>query len=106
MNNKDASLSEQREWVLSQLQAQRQLVASKLESQSDAVVQFPRSMTMRVLMHRPSLLLRLLPLLMGARRAGSLLSVISLVQPMFGVVTNRPQAKALAAPRSPSRQLM
>lgn len=56
----NSSLVEQRQRLRQQLQEQRQLIAQRLGSGSRVYSSFPRSMTMRLLTHRPGRLIQLL----------------------------------------------
>lgn len=61
---------------------------------------FPRSTTMRLLLDQPTLLLRFLTLIIGARFAGSLKTVLGLVQ-VLQAGRGRHRHPAIAAPREP-----
>ena len=78
------SLLEQRVVLRGQLRAQRQEIAEQL-FESKAGGRFPRSMTMRVLMHQPELARRLVALVAGERFAGSVSALLIVVQMLRGV---------------------
>lgn len=62
-----------------ELQARRQELAERLV-ESKVEGRFPRSMTMRVLMHRPELAGRFLTMVAGARVARSVSALLVVVQ--------------------------
>lgn len=99
----ESSLSEQRERLRMQLQEQRQRMDRELGQTrlAPAARAFPRSTTMRLLLDQPTLLLRFLTLIIGARLAGSVKTVLGLVQ-VFQAGRARQRHPAIAAPRDPS----
>jgi len=95
------SLVDQRVALRGQLRAQRQDLALQL-FESRVRGDFPRSITMRVLIHRPDLVGRLVALAAGARFAGMVSALFVGVQLLnsFSTVTARklPDARRPAAP--------
>lgn len=98
----DSSLSEQRTQLRRQLQAQRRQMEAQLGHTRSSAIDpaFPRSVTMRLLLDQPSLLMRFVSLILGARLAGSLRTVIGLIQ-VFHAGWSRTRHPAIAAPRDP-----
>lgn len=82
------SLLEQRVVLREQLRVQRQEVAEQL-FESKAGGRFPRSITMRVLVHQPALAGRFVALIAGARFAGPV-SALLIVAQMLRATRMRP----------------
>lgn len=95
----EATLAEQREAVRVRLQAQRRSIAQHLGPPAGAHDRYPRSMTMRLLIERPTLLLKLLAMISRARIAGSMAAILVLL--IGQAVVNRwlSPMQALPAPR-------
>jgi len=74
------SLAEQRQSIRGQLRLQREVVALQLAPSDGHEGRFPRSMTMRALIHRPELVARLATLLAGARFAGKVSATLDVVR--------------------------
>ena len=91
------SLAKQRQSVRDQLQLQRQIVARQLAPPVDIQGRYPRSMTMRLLIHRPELVARLVALLAGARFAGNVSAILLVIGKLRFAVSAREQ-KSLPAP--------
>jgi hypothetical protein len=72
----EPTLAEQRQSMREQLHVQRQRIAEQLAPGADVQGRFPRSVTMRLLMSRPELLLRLLLLMARARLTASLIAIL------------------------------
>lgn len=71
-----------------QLRAQREVIAEQLAPVAGAQNRFPRSLTMRLLIHRPDLLSRLVAPIVGTRLAGSaskIFSVLHLLRSASGI---------------------
>lgn len=73
------SLVKQRLGLQGKLQAQRREVVEQL-TESRARSRFPRSITMRVLVHHPELAGRLVALIAGARVSGSVSAFLVVLQ--------------------------
>jgi len=91
------SLAKQRQSVRDQLQLQRQIVARQLAPPVDIQGRYPRSMTMRLLIHRPELVARLAALLAGARFAGKVSAILLVIGKLRSAVGAR-KRKSLPAP--------
>jgi len=91
------SLARQRQSVRDQLQLQRQIVARRLAPPVDIQGRYPRSMTMRLLIHRPELVARLVALLAGARFAGKVSAILLVIGKLRSAVSAR-ERKSLPAP--------
>lgn len=92
-----ASLAEQRQSIRDQLQMQRQVLARQLAPPVDIQGRYPRSMTMRLLIHRPELVARLVALLAGARFAGKVSAILLVIGKLRSAVSAR-ERKSLPAP--------
>jgi hypothetical protein len=85
-----SSLAEQRRSICQQLRLQREVVALQLVPDAEARGGFPRSMTMRLLIQRPELAVRLVTLLAGPRFAGEVSASLDFVNGMAGRRARRP----------------
>ena len=71
MNQPDGnSLDERSRAISAALNIQRRTLFARVVHKADEPRSFPRSVTMRVLIRKPALLTRLLPVLMSTRRLG------------------------------------
>jgi hypothetical protein len=78
MSRDRESVLDERIMVLSTaLNVQRRTLSARFAHPSDEP-RFPRSVTMRILMRRPALLTRLLPMLATTRRLGILVSLVAI----------------------------
>ncbi|MDP9140203.1 MAG: hypothetical protein M3O62_05340 [Pseudomonadota bacterium] len=68
-NNPDVPLAEQREMLSRQLQVQRQQIGQELAPIAGTNSDYPRSMTMRLLIRRPVLVIRMLRWLAAVLKA-------------------------------------
>lgn len=94
------SLDERGRALRTALDLQRRTISARLARRPPGTPGFPRSLTMRILLRRPALVTRVLPLLASTRRLGVLAALLSIAGLVHVVAGARP---ALTAPaeRSP-----
>lgn len=97
-SDSEPSLAEQREDIRRQMRAQRRRIDEQLSPSVAIRRPYPASMTMRLLIHRPGVLTKLLALIVGARLAGGMATIMLLV-PALRTAASRRSPRALAAPK-------
>lgn len=96
----ESDFDRQRDAVIEQLHRQRRQLASRLSPQAPSPNTYPRSMTMRLLLRRPALVLRLLGRAVGVRASAPLISVFRVLGLLLGATARQSSRKALAPPVS------
>lgn len=99
MNSRgEPSLAEQRQRIRRQLQSQRQSVVEQFTPARKDPARFPRSVTMRLLIQWPVLLVRLAGLVAGGRLAIAVPAILGMVRMLRPAIAMH-VPRALAAPR-------
>ena len=73
----DSALDERSRAISTALDVQRRALSARFARQSEEP-RFPRSVTMRVLVQRPAMVARLLPIVMGSHRLATLVSLLAI----------------------------